>query len=140
MKPENPYLDEILNALEQQEEKRLTDQLSSLAMDEKFEAGFADRVMNELGGELRTADSDPNSDSVGSIIELRTSDSELAEGLGLSEGSTTFKVFRWFAAAGVAAAVILLTTFLLDGDSLSIDAMSGLAEVTAADELTLELY
>lgn len=142
MTPENPYLNEFLNSLEDSfptsqgegqniqpgknvspVEKNLSegevqgDQesfelLDTLFAEEGFEAGFAERVMGRIEDEKEEA----------SVHQLMP------------------RMFRWIAVAGVAAAVVLLAMVFLEGDGLSIDAMTGLSEVTLADELTLEMY
>ena len=113
MKPENPYLNEILNALEGQDEEQLAAQLGDLTAEEGFSAGFSDRVMAQVNADME------EEAAVYTLVP---------------------RMFKWFAAAGVAAAIVLLGMVLLEGDSLSIDAMTGLSEVTIADEMTLELY
>ena len=111
MKSENPYLNDLLNSLEKQDEDRAAAQLQDLTSD-GFESGFSDRVMDAIATDGEEA----------TVFTLMP------------------RMFRWFAVAGVAAAAVLLGMVLLEGDPLSIDAMTGLADITAADELTLELY
>lgn len=111
MKPENPYLNNLLNSLESQDEDQTVAQLQEMQQEAGFSLGFADRVMGQIDDK---------------------------------EEANVFqhmpRMFRWVAIAGVAAAAVLLAMFVLDGDSISIDAMSGLAEMSLADELTLEMY
>ncbi len=112
MKPENPYLNNLLNSLESQDEDQMVAQLQEMQQEAGFSPGFADRVMEQIDDEQEEAN----------VFQHMP------------------RMFRWVAIAGVAAAAVLLAMFVLDGDSISIDAMSGLAEMSLADELTLEMY
>jgi hypothetical protein len=66
---------------------------------------------------------------------------EHVQGAGEEKGVDYFlpRVFKWFAVTGIAAAVALLLLIYLSQDSISIDALSGLSEVSLAEAESLDI-
>ncbi len=142
MTPENPYLNELLNALETGSEDELVSQLQAIQQGKAIqqEEGLD---ANTVEGES-LAGSKANLAGAGTTFEAGFADRIMERIEDEREEATVLQVmprmFKWIAVAGIAAAVVLLAMVFIEGDTLSIDAMSGLSEVSLADELTLEMY
>jgi hypothetical protein len=101
----------LIDGLENQDEAALEKEFGGLYLDEdrSFGTGFADRVLARTHGEAS------------------------------EKGMDYFvpRLFRWVAVAGVAAAVILLTMTYINTNDLSIDALSGINEVSVEEVASL---
>lgn len=108
---DNNDIDNLIRGLENQDEAALEKEFAQLYQDEdrSFGAGFGDRVMARI----------PNQSS--------------------EQGMDYFlpRLFRWVAAAGVAAAVVLLTMTYVAEDDLSMDALAGINQVSVEEVASL---
>lgn len=108
---DNNDIERLIHGLENQDEAALEKEFAELYSDESrsFGAGFSDRVMARIGGNVS------------------------------EKGMDYFlpRLFRWVAAAGVAAAVVLLTMTYVADDDLSMDALAGINQVSVEEVASL---
>ena len=109
----NDNIKRLLQGLESEDESRVENEFQELYADapRSFGPGFADRISER--------------------IEEETG----------SPGVDYFlpRVFKWFAMAGVAAAVALLVMTYVNQDSISLDAISGISDVSIAEAESLDI-
>lgn len=111
MNKENQYLKHLIDRLDATDQEGTQDQLREIRDVDppRFAAGFASRVIDQL--------------------EAATGAQNLHQVLP--------KMFRWVAIGGVAAAIALLILTYYQQDSLSIDAMAGISDLSIVDDIDI---
>ena len=108
MKKDNTYLQRILDRLDADEMESAESTLQELRASDppRFAEGFASRVIDHL--------------------EAATGAQNLDQILP--------RMFRWVAIGGIAATIVMLVLTYYQQDSISIDAMAGIADMSLADD------
>ncbi len=114
MSEENPYLRDLFNQEAESEESIDQAALDRILEEERpqFSAGFADRVMARL----------EQAPIVANIDDYLP------------------RMFRWVAVGGMAAAIALLVITWYQQDSVSLDALTGIADLGLSDSFALNSF
>lgn len=112
MKKENKYLEELMAQLDHQPATANENGLAEFVERPRFAQGFADRVLERL------------------------------ENGALAQNFEQYlpRMFRWVAVGGVAAAIALVVLTWYQQDALTVDAITGLADVAITDDLALNSF
>lgn len=114
----NNYLEDLVARLGEGDETAAEAQLSSLFPEESFGAGFADRVMAAID-DAEASSPQEHGEQVDRMLP---------------------RMFRWVVVAGAAAASVMLAMTWLTQDSLSIDAIAGISDISIDNVYALNLW